>query len=48
MEYLWCNFSGKEHVREPQVTIGEDVVVTLTNLKHLGSIIQSNRRQMQM
>ena len=40
--YLRCDFSGTSLIGEPKVTIGEEVVASMTNFKYLGSIIQSN------
>jgi hypothetical protein len=39
-EYLRCDFSGTSPVGEPEVSIGELIVKSMTKYKYLGSIIQ--------
>ena len=42
IEYLRCDFSGTSPVGEPEVSIGEEVVKSMTKYKYLGLIIQRN------
>ena len=42
IEYLRCNFSGKEQDDSQEVTIEGDVVTKTTKFKYLGYVIQSN------
>ena len=39
IEYLRCNFSGKEQDDSQEVTIEGDVVTKTTKFKYLGSVI---------
>ena len=43
IEYLRCDFSGTESIRELELTIGGEVVACTSMFKYLGSVIQSNR-----
>ena len=41
-KYLWFDFSRTSPKREPEVTIGEQVVASMTKFKYLGLIIHTN------
>ena len=43
-EYLKCNFSGEEQVRDLRVTVGGNEVANLTKFQVFRLIIQSDRR----
>ena len=42
IEYLRCDYSGRNLIVEPEVTISEEVIACTTKFRYLGSIIQSN------
>ena len=44
IEYLKCNFSGEEQVRDIRVTVGGNEVANLTKFQVFRLIIQSDRR----